>query len=115
FARDPRCALAHARLAEILEDLYDPFEHRPPVLAEARSHAEEALRLDPHCGQAHLMMAEILSGSVKPIERDKTIKEEVDSALRLLPNDGYLVMKAALFQTENMDWLEQAEATFQRA
>jgi len=114
-ALDPRFALAHARLAEILEDLYDAFDHRPAVLAEARSHAEEALQLDPHCGQAHLMMAEILSWSVKSIERDKAIKEEVDSALRLLPNDGYLVMKAALFQTENMGWLEEAEATFQRA
>jgi TolB-like protein/class 3 adenylate cyclase len=114
-ALDPRFALAHARLAEILEDLYDTFDYRPAVLAEARSHAEEALRLDPHCGQAHLMMAEILSWSVKSIERDKAIKEEVDSALRLLPNDGYLVMKAALFQTENMGWLEEAEATFQRA
>ncbi|HJY07346.1 MAG TPA: tetratricopeptide repeat protein, partial [Bryobacteraceae bacterium] len=114
-ALDPRFALAHARLAEILEDLYDAFDHQPALLAEARSHAEEALRLDPHCGQAHLMMAEILSWSVKSIERDKAIKEEVDSALRLLPNDGYLVMKAALFQTENMGWLEEAEATFQRA
>src|SRR5262245_33830110 len=114
-ALDPRFALAHARLAEILEDLYDAFDHQPALLAEARSHAEEALRLDPHCGQAHLMMAEILSWSVKSIERDKAIKEEVDSALRLLPNDGYLIMKAALFQSENMGWLEEAEATFQRA
>ena len=94
--------------------LYDYFDHRPAVLAEARSHAEEALRLDPHCGQAHMEMAGILSWSVKSIERDKAMKQEVDSALRLLPNDGYLVMLAALFQTD-MDWLEEAEATFQRA
>jgi non-specific serine/threonine protein kinase len=114
-ALDPRFALAHARLAEILDDLYDVFDHRPAVLAEARSHAEEALRLDPHCGQAHLVMAYILAWSVKSIERDKAIKQEVDSALRLLPNDGYLVMKAALFQTENMGWFDEAEATFQRA
>jgi non-specific serine/threonine protein kinase len=114
-ALDPRFALAHARLAEILEDLYGVFDHRPALLAEARSHAEEALRLDPHCGQAHLVMAEILAWSVKSTERDKAIKQEVDSALRLLPNDGYLVMKAALFQTENMGWLDEAEATFQRA
>ena len=59
-------------------------------------------------------MAIILSYSVKSIERDKAIKEKVDSALRLVPNDGYLVMIAALFQTD-MDWLEEAEATFQRA
>ena len=84
------------------------------MLAEARSHAEEALRLDPHCGQAHLVMARILSSSVKSIERDKAMKQEVDSALRLLPNDGYLVMLAALFQTD-MDWFAEAEATFQRA
>jgi TolB-like protein len=113
-ALDARFALAHARLAEILEGRHEYFDHQPALLAEARSHAEEALRLDPHCGQAHMVMAYILSRSVKSIERDKAIKEEVDSALRLLPNDGYLVMLAALFQTD-MDWLAEAEATFQRA
>ena len=113
-ALDPRFALAHARLAEILEGRDGNFDHQPALLAEARSHAEEALRLDPHCGQAHMVMAYILSWSVKSIERDKAIKEEVASALRLVPNDGYLVMLAALFQTD-MDWLEEAEATFQRA
>ena len=113
-ALDPRFALARARLAEILSGLYEYFDHRPAVLTEARSHAEEALRLDPHCGQAHLVMARILSWSVKSIERDKAMKQEVDSALRLLPNDGYLVMLAALFQTD-MDWFADAEATFQRA
>jgi tetratricopeptide (TPR) repeat protein len=113
-ALDARFALARARLAEILSGLYDNFDHRPSVLAEARSHAEEALRLDPHCGQAHLVMAQILSWSVKSIERDKAMKQEVDSALRLVPNDGYLVMLAALFQTDR-DWLAEAEATFQRA
>jgi non-specific serine/threonine protein kinase len=113
-ALDPRFALAHARLAEILEGRYGWFDHHPALLAEARNHAEEALRLDPHCGQAHMEMAIILSYSVKSIERDKAIKEEVDSALRLVPNDGYLVMIAALFQSD-MDWLAEAEATFQRA
>ena len=113
-ALDARFALAHARLAEMLEGRHGNFDHQPALLAEARSHAEEALRLDPHCGQAHMVMAYILSRSVKSIERDKAIKEEVDSALRLVPNDGYLVMLAALFQTD-MNWLEEAEATFQRA
>jgi TolB-like protein/Tfp pilus assembly protein PilF len=113
-ALDPRFALAHARLAEMLEGRHGNFDNQPALLAEARSHAEEALRLDPHCGQAHMVMAYILSRSVKSIERDKAIKEEVDSALRLVPNDGYLVMLAALFQTD-MNWLEEAEATFQRA
>jgi Tfp pilus assembly protein PilF len=89
-------------------------KHQPALLAEARSHAEEALRLDPHCGQAHLVMAYILAVSVKSIERDNAMKQEVDSALRLLPNDGYLVMLAALFQAD-MGWYEEAEATFQRA
>ena len=60
-ALDPRFALAHARLAEILEGRYGWFDNQPALLAEARSHAEEALRLDPHCGQAHLEMAMILS------------------------------------------------------
>jgi serine/threonine protein kinase/tetratricopeptide (TPR) repeat protein len=113
-ALDARFALGHARLAEIVEGRYGWFDHQPALLAEARSHAEEALRLDPHCGQAHMMMAKILAWSVKSIERDKTIKQEVDRALRLVPNDGYLVMIAALFQTD-MDWLAEAEATFQRA
>jgi TolB-like protein/Tfp pilus assembly protein PilF len=113
-ALDPRFALAHARLAETLEGRSEYFDHQPALLAEARSHAEEALRLDPHCGQAHLVMAFILGQSVKSIERDKAIKEEVDSALRLVPNDGYLIMVAALFQVD-MDWLEEAEETFKRA
>src|SRR5438094_3723726 len=113
-ALDPRFALAHARLAEMLEGRYEWFDHQPVLLAEARSHAEEALRTDPHCGQAHMVMAYILSWSVKSIERDKAMKQEVDSALRLLPNDGYLVMIAALFQTD-MGWLAEAETTFQRA
>src|SRR6266576_947323 len=111
---DARFALARARLAEILQGRYEWFDHQPVLLAEARSHAEEALRLDPHCGQAHLLIAKILSWSVKSIERDKAMKQEVDSALHLLPNDGYLVMIAALFQTD-MDWLAEAEATFQLA
>jgi len=59
-------------------------------------------------------MARILACSVKSIERDEAMKQELDSALRLVPNDGYLVMLAALLQTD-MDWLEEAEATFQRA
>ena len=111
---DARFALAHARLAEILQGRYEWFDRQPALLAEARSHAEEALRLDPHCGQAHLLMAKILSWSAKSIERDKAMKQEVDSALRLVPNDGYVVMIAALFQTD-MGWLDEAEATFQRA
>lgn len=99
-ALDPRFALAHARLAEILDGRHEYFDHQPDLLAEARSHAEEALRLDPHCGQAHLVMANILqqSGATK-----EAIKQEVDRALRLAPNDGYLVMLAALFQTDR-DW-----------
>ena len=56
-ALDPRFALAHARLAEILEGRNKFFDHQPALHAEARSHAEEALRLDPHCGQAHMVMA----------------------------------------------------------
>src|SRR5438034_8437859 len=114
-ALDPRFALAHARLAEMLEGRHGNFDNQPALLAEARTHAEEALRLDPHCGQAHMLMAKILSWSVKSIERDEAMKQEVDSALRLVPNDGYMVMIAALLQTENMGWLEEAEATFQRA
>ena len=50
---DPRFALARARLAEILEDLYGAFDHRPAVLAEARSHAEEALRLSTRIADRH--------------------------------------------------------------
>jgi tetratricopeptide (TPR) repeat protein len=95
----------------MLDDRHEYFDHQPAVLAEARSHAEEALRLDPHCGQAHLVMANILQQSGATQE---AIKQEVDRALRLAPNDGYLVMLAALFQTDR-DWLEEAEATFQRA
>jgi serine/threonine protein kinase/tetratricopeptide (TPR) repeat protein len=108
---DARFALAHARLAEMLNGRHWKFDHQRALLAEARGHAEEALRLDPHCGQAHMVMADILANSGATKE---AIKDEVASALRLLPNDGYLVMIAALFQTD-MGWHAEAEATFQRA
>src|SRR5262249_59391185 len=56
-ALDPRFALAHARLAEILEGRSDQFDNQPALLAEARSHAEAALRPGPPRSQPHMPSA----------------------------------------------------------
>jgi TolB-like protein len=110
-ALDPRFALARARLAEMQNNLYASFEHQAPRLAEARRNAEEALRVDPNCGQAHMALAQSMQHADESAE---AIKREVAMAVRLLPNDGYIALAAAILQY-GMGWLAEAAASYERA
>ena len=85
-ALDPRFVLARARLAEMQRILYAVFDHRPNRQAEARSNAEEALRLDPNCAQAHMVLAQCMKDAG---ESPEAIKREVATAERLAPNDAH--------------------------
>jgi TolB-like protein len=117
---DPNFALARARLAEMQEWLYHHFDTRPAKLAEARRNAEEAVRLDPDCGQAHMalaacMMANYLThGKQEAIDGPAAMRREVADAVRLLPNDGYIALAAAMLQWD-MEWNDEAAASFERA
>ena len=111
IALDPRFALARARLAEMQGYLYGFFDQHPARLAEARSNAEEALRLDPNCGQAHLALAWCMKYAE---ESPETTKKEIATAMRLLPNDSYIALSAAILQ-HKMGWYDEAAATYERA
>jgi len=119
-AVDPNFALARARLAEMQEWLYHHFDTRPAKLAEARRNAEEAVRLDPDCGQAHMalaacMMANYLThGKQEAGDGPAAMRREVADAVRLLPNDGYIALAAAMLQWD-MEWNDEAAASFERA
>ena len=108
---DPRFALARARLAEMENARYGFFDPQPQLLGEARKNAEEALRLDPGCGQAHMALAAIMQNSNGDLE---TMKQHVQTGLRLLPNDGYAIMIAAIFQ-DQVGLRDESDANFQRA
>ena len=120
-AVDPGFALARARLAEMQQWLYyRNFDARPAKLAEARRNAEDAVRMDPDCGQAHMalaacMMANYLTpGKQDAVESPAAMRREVADAVRLLPNDPYIVLAAAMLQWD-MGWNDEAAASFERA
>jgi len=119
-ALDPNFALARARLAEMQLWLYEKFDTRPAQLAEARRTAEEAVRLDPDCGQAHMALAGCIKANYlthgKQEARDgpAAMRREVADAVRLLPNDGYIALAAAMLQWD-MEWNDEAAASFERA
>jgi TolB-like protein len=110
-AVDERFALARARLAEMQIYLYIGYDHRPARLAEARSNAETAVRLDPNCGQARMVLAQSMQ---QAHEDPEAMKREVATAIRLLPNDGYIALAAAIFQY-TMGWPNEAAASYERA
>ncbi len=58
IALDPKFVLARARLSLVQALLYEYFEvSNKALLAEARTNAEEALRLDPNSAEAHSSLA----------------------------------------------------------
>jgi len=117
---DPNFALARARLAEMRLWLYERFDDRPARLAEARRSAEDAVRLDPDCGQAHMALAGCMKanylthGKQEAGDGPAAMRREVADAVRLLPNDGYIALAAAMLQWD-MEWNDEAAASFERA
>jgi serine/threonine protein kinase/tetratricopeptide (TPR) repeat protein len=109
---DPSFALARARLAEMQLWLYQRFfMSRPARLAEARSTAEEALRLDPDCGQAHMVLAGCMMAAG---DSTAAMRREVAAAVSLVPNDAYIALAVAMLQ-KDMGWNDEAAASFERA
>jgi hypothetical protein len=100
--------------------LYEKFDTQPARLAEARRNAEDALRLDPDCGQAHMALAACMMASYRthgkqePVDGPGAMRREVADAVRLLPNDGYIALAAAMLQWD-MEWFDEAAASFERA
>src|SRR5262249_16262221 len=101
-ALDTSFALALARLAEMQLWIYEKFDTQPGRLAEARRNAEDALRIDPDSGQAHMAPAGCIKatyvthGKLGVRDGPAAMRREVADAVRLLPNDGYIALAAAM-------------------
>ncbi len=111
IALDPKFVLARARLSMVQALLYEYFEPTNAArLAEARTNADEALRLDPNSAEAHSSLARCAQNA----NDAATTRRELDTAVRLLPTDASIVLTAAVTQW-GMGWNEEAVANFKRA
>jgi TolB-like protein/tetratricopeptide (TPR) repeat protein len=111
IALDPKFVLARARLSLVQALIYEYFEQANSArLAEARTNAEEALRLDPNSAEAHSSLARCAQNA----NDAATTKRELETAVRLLPNDASLILTAAVTQW-GMGWNDEAVANFKRA
>jgi len=111
IALDPKFVLARARLSLVQALIYEYFESGNAArLAEARTNAEEALRLDPNSAEAHSSLARCAQNA----NDAATTRRELDTAVRLLPTDASIVLTAAVTQW-GMGWNEEAVANFKRA
>jgi len=111
IALDPKFVLARARLSLVQALIFEYFEATNPArLAEARTNAEEALRLDPNAAEAHSSLARCAQN----VNDAATTRRELETAVRLQPNDAYLVLTAATTQW-GMGWNDEALNNFKRA
>jgi TolB-like protein/Tfp pilus assembly protein PilF len=111
IALDPKFVLARARLSLVQAMIYEYFEFGNATrLAEARANAEEALRLDPNSAEAHSSLARY----AQSVNDAPTTRRELDTAVRLLPNDASLRQTAAVTQW-GMGWNDEAVANFKEA
>jgi len=111
IALDPKFVLARARLSLVQALIWEYFEATSASrLAEARANAEEALRLDPNSAEAHSSLARCAQN----LNDAASTRRELETAVRLQPNDAYLVLTAAVTQW-GMGWNEEALPNFKRA
>jgi len=111
IALDPKFVLARGRLSLVQALIFEYFEATNAArLAEARTNAEEALRLDPNSAEAHSSLARCAQN----VNDAATTRRELETAVRLQPNDAYLVLTAAVTQW-GMGWNDEALNNFKRA
>ena len=111
IALDPRFVLARARLSMMQVNIVGFFEpNNAARMAEARAHAQEALRLDPDCAEAHLAGAQ----TALPPNDQEIAKRELAMAIQLRPNDASVRMAAAMGQW-NLGLVEESAANYKRA
>jgi TolB-like protein/Tfp pilus assembly protein PilF len=107
---DPKFVLARARLSLVQALIYEYFEAANGArLAEARTNAEEALRLDPNSAEAHSSLARCAQNAGDAV----TTRRELETAVRLQPNDASIIVTAAVTQW-GMGWNDEAVANFKR-
>jgi TolB-like protein/Tfp pilus assembly protein PilF len=111
IALDPKFVLARARLSLVQTLHYEYFEPTNAArLAEARTNAEEALRLDPKSAEAHSSLARCAQNA----NDAATTRRELDASVRLNPTDASILLTAAVTQW-GMGWNNEAVVNFKRA
>lgn len=103
--RDPRFALARARIASTLTYIYLNSEPSDAVRDRARREADEALRLQPELGQAHVARALCF------YRLDRNYDEALrclQNAARLQPNDLDVESTIAYIHRRQGRWLDAA-------
>ncbi|MBS0658207.1 MAG: protein kinase [Verrucomicrobia bacterium] len=103
--RDPRFALARARIASTLTYIYLNSEPSEAVRDRARREADEALRLQPELGQAHVAKALCF------YRLDRNYEEALrwlQNAARLQPNDLDVESTIAYIQRRQGRWVDAA-------
>jgi serine/threonine-protein kinase len=106
---DPDFALAHARIADVLRNLYTLRDLDEETASQVRHHAEEAFRLDPNLPEAHWAM-----GHAYYVDRDYvSALEEFEIALEGLPHDDELLLDIGFLYRRKGDF-DRALTAFQR-
>ena len=85
LALDPKFALAHASLANVLAYIYHDFDPTEAIKTRARAAARAALRLQPNLGEAHFAEAFCLYYTEKDYEG---ALRAFATAARLIPNNA---------------------------
>ena len=105
--RDPTFLKAHYQLARAHDQIYFAgIDHTPARLALAESAVQTTLRLRPNSGEAHLARAQHLYWGYRDYDR---AREELDIAMRALPNEPLALILAGYIDRRQGRWKESIE------
>jgi serine/threonine protein kinase/tetratricopeptide (TPR) repeat protein len=103
IARDPKFALAHARLSIVNSELGEESSDNRGLKAKARSAAEKAIYLAPSLGEAHMALGLSLYWADKNYA---AALKEFSTAARTLPNDPEVLHYLAGIYRRQGRWRE---------
>jgi tetratricopeptide (TPR) repeat protein len=102
-ALDPTFALAHARFSEMIAEIYHVFQPTKTRAVQARTEAEEALRLQPDLGEGHVARALCFYWIDADYEQ---ALQELDLAARILHSNADVIRYTAALRRRQGRWAE---------
>jgi TolB-like protein/class 3 adenylate cyclase/Tfp pilus assembly protein PilF len=106
IALDPDFALAHARLASTVAEIFHFYEPTDAWKMKARTEAEIALRLQPNLTEAHFALGQCIYWTDQDYER---ALEQFEIASRLSPGNGDIGRLIAAIKRRQGKWRESLE------
>ncbi|MFL6543355.1 MAG: tetratricopeptide repeat protein [Chthoniobacterales bacterium] len=107
IALDPNFALAHARLASTMAQIFHYYEPLESWKTKARSEAQTALRLQESLAEAHLALGQCIYWIDQDYEHALS---EFNAALRLAPNNTEAAVLIAAIDRRQGRWQEALDA-----